>query len=159
MILLYCAVTFTGSPRPDLGFALPKAINLAEIGRSMSDKRVGRCYITQIVSRVGSRLIGYLFCVELMPPDHPANLLLVNTLRKVRFPFALQNALHNYVLPRTWKALRLQRSAWPWIQSSSIPWKTLYLPSRLAFTIPFLIIRQYTSLATIKYISFTRGTI
>ena len=41
-MLLYCAITFTGTPRPDLGFALPNAINLAEMGQSVSDKRVGK---------------------------------------------------------------------------------------------------------------------
>ncbi|KAF9647646.1 ARM repeat-containing protein [Thelephora ganbajun] len=65
IMLLYCTMTFTGIPRPDMSFALPNAINLAEMGQSVSDKR-----------------IGYLFCIEVMPPDHPTNLLLVNTLRK-----------------------------------------------------------------------------
>lgn len=36
-------MTFTGSPRPDLSFALPVAINLAEIGQSVTDKRIGGC--------------------------------------------------------------------------------------------------------------------
>ena len=40
-MLLYCVMTFTGSPRPDLSFALPYAINLAEMGRGVSDKRIG----------------------------------------------------------------------------------------------------------------------
>jgi len=90
-----------------------------------------------------------------MPPDHPTNLLLVNTLRKVWLPFILETTLHNHVLPRTWKALPSQESVWPWTQSSSILWKTQYPPSRPAFTISFLIIRQYTSSAAIKYILFT----
>lgn len=41
-MLLYCVMTFTGSPPPDLSFALPHAINLAEMGRSVSDKRIGK---------------------------------------------------------------------------------------------------------------------
>lgn len=40
-MLLYCVMTFTGSSRLDLSFALPYAINLAETGQSVSDKRVG----------------------------------------------------------------------------------------------------------------------
>jgi len=40
-MLLYCVMTFTGSPRLDLSFALPYAINLAEMGRGVSDKRIG----------------------------------------------------------------------------------------------------------------------
>jgi len=40
-MLLYCVMTFTGPRRPDLSFALPYAINLAEMGRDVSDKRIG----------------------------------------------------------------------------------------------------------------------
>ena len=40
-MLLYCIMTFTGSSRPDLSFALPYAINLAEMGRGVSEKRIG----------------------------------------------------------------------------------------------------------------------
>ncbi|KAG6920089.1 hypothetical protein DXG01_010157 [Tephrocybe rancida] len=46
-------------------FALPHAVTLAEAGRSIGQKR-----------------IGYLFCAEVMPPDHELQLMLVNTLRK-----------------------------------------------------------------------------
>ena len=41
-MLLYCVMTFTGSPPPDLSFALPPAINLAEMGQRVSDKRIGK---------------------------------------------------------------------------------------------------------------------
>ena len=41
-MLLYCVITFTGTPHPDLSFALPNAINLAEMGQSVSDKRIGK---------------------------------------------------------------------------------------------------------------------
>lgn len=41
-MLLFCAMTFAGTPRLDLSFALPHAINLAEMGQSVSDKRIGK---------------------------------------------------------------------------------------------------------------------
>ena len=41
-MLLYCAMTFSGTSPPDLSFALPSAINLAEMGQSVSDKRIGK---------------------------------------------------------------------------------------------------------------------
>ncbi|CCM00480.1 uncharacterized protein FIBRA_02514 [Fibroporia radiculosa] len=48
-----------------LDFAFAHAVNLAEAGTTVKDKR-----------------IGYLFCSELMPPNHELQLMLVNTLRK-----------------------------------------------------------------------------
>ncbi|KAG8214010.1 armadillo-type protein [Butyriboletus roseoflavus] len=49
----------------DLEFAFPHAVNLAELGQSPMDKK-----------------IGYIFCTELMPSWHELQLMLVNTLRK-----------------------------------------------------------------------------
>ncbi|KAF7315262.1 Adaptin-N domain-containing protein [Mycena indigotica] len=65
IILLYCSVSVTSRLLPALDFALPSAVNLVETAQSVSDKR-----------------IGYLFCGEIMPPDHELRLMLVNTLRK-----------------------------------------------------------------------------
>ncbi|KAI6046058.1 armadillo-type protein [Pisolithus marmoratus] len=49
----------------DLSFAFHHAVNLAEIGESVLDKR-----------------IGYTFCLQMMPQSHELHLMLVNTLRK-----------------------------------------------------------------------------
>ncbi|TFK44520.1 armadillo-type protein [Crucibulum laeve] len=67
IILLYCSMTVTSGflPTGSLEFALPHALNLAEAGHTVQDKR-----------------IGYLFCDEIMPRDHELQLMLVNTLRK-----------------------------------------------------------------------------
>ncbi|TDL21032.1 ARM repeat-containing protein [Rickenella mellea] len=85
IILLYCANTSgRGSITPGrLAFGLPAAVNLAEAGSNVSEKR-----------------IGYLFCNEIMPRDHDMQLMLVNTLRKdlesrevPRIALALQNLI------------------------------------------------------------------
>ncbi|KAJ7209609.1 armadillo-type protein [Mycena pura] len=67
IILLYCSISITSSalPSASLDFALPQAVNLAEAGRHIHEKR-----------------IGYLFCAEIMSPDHELRLMLINTLRK-----------------------------------------------------------------------------
>ncbi|KAK0459159.1 armadillo-type protein [Desarmillaria tabescens] len=67
IVLLYCynAVTTSGLKQEALYFAIPHAINLAEAASNAKDKR-----------------IGYLFCSEIMPPNHELQLMLVNTLRK-----------------------------------------------------------------------------
>ncbi|KAH7888611.1 armadillo-type protein [Phlebopus sp. FC_14] len=65
ILLLYCAMALTTASPGDLSFAFPHALNLAELGRSLMDKKV-----------------GYLFCVELMSRNHELQLMLVNTLRK-----------------------------------------------------------------------------
>ncbi|GJE90878.1 hypothetical protein PsYK624_070220 [Phanerochaete sordida] len=64
VILLYCSMNSMG-PLPDVEFALPHALNLAEAGHTVQDKR-----------------IGYLYCAEMMPKSHELQLMLVNTLRK-----------------------------------------------------------------------------
>ncbi|KAH9952123.1 ARM repeat-containing protein [Amylocystis lapponica] len=64
-LLLYCSMTVNPGVEVDLDFALHHAINLAETGLTVQDKR-----------------IGYLFCAEIMPPSHELQLMLVNTLRK-----------------------------------------------------------------------------
>ncbi|KIJ67872.1 hypothetical protein HYDPIDRAFT_185857 [Hydnomerulius pinastri MD-312] len=65
VLLLYCATALTTTAPGDLSFAFPHALNLAELGQSLMDKK-----------------IGYSFCAELMPPNHELQLMLVNTLRK-----------------------------------------------------------------------------
>ncbi|KAH9930688.1 ARM repeat-containing protein [Fomitopsis serialis] len=65
IILLYCAMNVATEGVVDLEFALYHAVNLAESGPTVQDKR-----------------IGYLFCAEAMPSDHELQLMLVNTLRK-----------------------------------------------------------------------------
>ncbi|KAI0333484.1 ARM repeat-containing protein, partial [Cubamyces sp. BRFM 1775] len=65
ILLLYCAMTVNPGVHVDLEFALPHAINLAEAGHTVQDKRT-----------------GYLFCAEIMPPEHELQLMLVNSIRK-----------------------------------------------------------------------------
>ncbi|OCH93386.1 ARM repeat-containing protein [Obba rivulosa] len=65
IMLLYCSMSVSSGTGADLEFALPHAVNLAEAGKTIQDKRT-----------------GYLFCIEAMPPEHELQLMLVNTLRK-----------------------------------------------------------------------------
>ncbi|KAI6125691.1 armadillo-type protein [Pisolithus croceorrhizus] len=65
VLLLYCATALNAAPPGDLSFAYHHAMNLAELGGSILDKR-----------------IGYTFCLQMMPPNHELHLMLVNTLRK-----------------------------------------------------------------------------
>ncbi|KAF9018010.1 ARM repeat-containing protein [Hymenopellis radicata] len=67
IILLYChsAVTSNVFENDTFHFAIPHALNLAEAGANVRDKR-----------------LGYLFCTEIMPSNHELQLMLVNTLRK-----------------------------------------------------------------------------
>ncbi|KAI0819517.1 ARM repeat-containing protein [Trametes gibbosa] len=65
ILLLYCAMTVNPGTHVDLDFALPHAINLAEAAQTVQDKRA-----------------GYLFCAEVMPPEHELQLMLVNSIRK-----------------------------------------------------------------------------
>ncbi|TEB37502.1 ARM repeat-containing protein [Coprinellus micaceus] len=67
VILLYISsVALPGFLVPgSFEFAFPHALNLAEVGRTIEEKR-----------------IGYLFCAELMSTDHELRLMMVNTLRK-----------------------------------------------------------------------------
>ncbi|KAI0748602.1 ARM repeat-containing protein [Daedaleopsis nitida] len=65
VLLLYCAMTVNPGVHLDLEFALPYAINLAEAGQTIQNKRT-----------------GYLFCAEVMPLEHELQLMLVNSIRK-----------------------------------------------------------------------------
>ncbi|KAI0372895.1 ARM repeat-containing protein [Pilatotrama ljubarskyi] len=65
ILLLYCSMSVHPGTSVDLEFALPHAINLAEAGQTIQDKRT-----------------GYLFCAEIMRPDHELQLMLVNSIRK-----------------------------------------------------------------------------
>ncbi|KAI0647300.1 ARM repeat-containing protein [Trametes meyenii] len=64
-ILLYCSMSVNPGTHVDVQFALPHAINLAEAGQTVQDKRM-----------------GYLFCAEVMSPEHELQLMLVNSIRK-----------------------------------------------------------------------------
>lgn len=64
ILLLYCAMALSAASPGDLSFAFHHAVNLAELGESILDKR-----------------IGYTFCLQMMPPNHELHLMLVNTLR------------------------------------------------------------------------------
>ncbi|GBE82098.1 hypothetical protein SCP_0404770 [Sparassis crispa] len=79
VLLLYCAMTVNPGVVANVDFAFHHAINLAEAGQTIQDKR-----------------IGYLFCAELMPPEHELQLMLVNTLRK---------DLESHLVPRICLAL------------------------------------------------------
>ncbi|CAL1705101.1 unnamed protein product [Somion occarium] len=79
ILLLYCSMATTAGIVPDLTFALPHAISLAEAGKTVHDKR-----------------IGYEFCADIMPKHHELKLMLVNTLRK---------DIHSHEVPRICLAL------------------------------------------------------
>ncbi|KAG8796563.1 hypothetical protein FRC12_019070 [Ceratobasidium sp. 428] len=67
VILMYCytAAGTRSISASDLEFALSPAVNLAATGRGVNQRR-----------------IGFTFCALFMPPDHPLQLMLVNTVRK-----------------------------------------------------------------------------
>ncbi|RDX56517.1 ARM repeat-containing protein [Lentinus brumalis] len=65
VLLLYCSMAVNPGVHVDLEFALPHAINLAEAGQTIQDKRT-----------------GYLFCAQVMPSEHELQLMLVNSIRK-----------------------------------------------------------------------------
>jgi AP-4 complex subunit epsilon-1 len=75
--------TAAGLPPGALEFALPHAVNLAEAGSSIEDRKAGTFHVSQGHFRRLQLLPGYLFCSEIMPPHHDLKLMLVNTLRKV----------------------------------------------------------------------------
>ncbi|KAG2345684.1 ARM repeat-containing protein [Suillus weaverae] len=65
VMLLYCSMNLTYVNPGELAFALPQAVNLAEMGQTLRDKQ-----------------LGFVFCTEVMPPNHELQLMLVNTIRK-----------------------------------------------------------------------------
>lgn len=67
----------------DLEFALPHAINLAEAGHTVQDKRTGARAVYNVTRLLPISRTGYLFCAEIMPPEHELQLMLVNSIRKV----------------------------------------------------------------------------
>ncbi len=84
VMLLYCSTSVTPGflPTNAFKFAFHHAINLAETGKRVDDKRIGR-YPRSIVSEDElTTFSGYLFCAEIMPLDHDLRLMLINTLRK-----------------------------------------------------------------------------
>jgi AP-4 complex subunit epsilon-1 len=80
------AITSEKSGALDVSFAFSHAVNLAEAGRTLQDKRIG-AYIHSVHSHISLLMkqssVGYLFCNELLPKNHDMQLMLVNTLRKV----------------------------------------------------------------------------
>ncbi|EJD55640.1 ARM repeat-containing protein [Auricularia subglabra TFB-10046 SS5] len=66
ILLLYCVTASTIAPtHSDVQFALTHAVNLAEAGATLRQRRT-----------------GYLFCESVMPKGHELLLMLVNTIRK-----------------------------------------------------------------------------
>ncbi|OJA17845.1 hypothetical protein AZE42_03319 [Rhizopogon vesiculosus] len=65
IMLLYCSMNLTHVTPGELAFALPHAVNLAEMGKTLRDKQ-----------------LGFVFCTEVMPANHELQLMLVNTIRK-----------------------------------------------------------------------------
>ena len=86
MLLLYCSMAVNHGVHIDLEFALPHAINLAEAGQTIQDKRTGMR--VALVLEAGYNIYaGYLFCGEVMPVEHELQLMLVNSIRKVCLRF------------------------------------------------------------------------
>lgn len=74
-----------------LAFALPQAVNLAEMGETLRDKQLGMVLI--ILGSwicLNNKQIGFVFCTEVMPPNHELQLMLVNTIRKVNVLVVMQ---------------------------------------------------------------------
>ena len=82
-------MTLENTEDVSLDFALTHAVNLAEAGDTVQNKRIGTAH-TRMVTTVMFILynIGYLYCAEMMPQGHELQLMLVNTLRKVFASFA-----------------------------------------------------------------------
>ena len=76
--------TVAGLPPAALEFALTHAVNLAEAGSSIDERKTGVPYWRLLRPSLLQLSLGYLFCSEIMPPRHDLKLMLVNTLRKVR---------------------------------------------------------------------------
>ena len=68
-----------------LAFALPAAINLAEAGRTIGEKRTGSICLNIDLSFMShcDFCEGYMFCAEIMPREHEMQLMMVNTIHKV----------------------------------------------------------------------------
>lgn len=99
-------------------FAFPQAINLAEAGRKIDDKRIGCFFIKQATyGELTRQLPGYLFCSEMMPINHELRLMLVNSLRKVS-SFERCGADRVTNKGRILKVMKYPVSAWLWITSS-----------------------------------------
>jgi hypothetical protein len=77
------AITSGFASRGQFDFAIPQAVNLAEAGISVQDKRIGAFVVDYLASHKNIHGgAGYAFCAELMSPGHELQLMLVNTLRK-----------------------------------------------------------------------------
>jgi AP-4 complex subunit epsilon-1 len=84
--------TVAGLPPGVLEFALPHAVNLAEAGSSIEERKAGTYCVVSDGLLLPHLLPGYLFCSEIMPPHHDLKLMLVNTLRKV-YKIAVQQGV------------------------------------------------------------------
>lgn len=84
--------TVAGLPPGALEFALPHAVNLAEAGSSIEERKTGTFCVAPRRLLLLHLLPGYLFCSEIMPPHHDLKLMLVNTLRKV-YTIAIQQGV------------------------------------------------------------------
>lgn len=90
-MLLYCSMNLTHVNPGGLVFALPQAVNLAEMGETLRDKQLGMVLI--ILGSwicLNNKHIGFVFCTEVMPPNHELQLMLVNTIRKVNVLVVMQ---------------------------------------------------------------------
>lgn len=83
LLYIYGAASPGFLPPGTFDFALTHALNLAEVGRTVEDKRIGNF---ELSSRLKNTMLilaeGYLYCAELMPPEHELRLMMINTLRK-----------------------------------------------------------------------------
>jgi hypothetical protein len=84
---MYCstAATLRAISAADVEFALSPAVNLAATGRAVKDRRIGLFILFPAILHYNTRL-GFTFCSMFMSIDHPLQLMLVNTLRKVCSP-------------------------------------------------------------------------
>lgn len=81
IVILHCSM-LRHNVDDDLDFALIPALKLAESGKTIQERRIGRCLFCGY-SWLNAFGAGYLFLVERLPPDHELQLLLINTIRKV----------------------------------------------------------------------------
>ena len=98
--------TVAGLPPGALEFALPHAVNLAEAGSSIEERKAGTFCVASTLL-LPHLLPGYLFCSEIMPPHHDLKLMLVNTLRKVD-TIAVQQGVPSQASFRTSKPIQLR---------------------------------------------------
>jgi len=67
----------------DIDFGLVHALHLAESGRTIQEKRIGKSVTSDFEYRL--TYTGYLFLQERLTPGHELSLMLINTIRKVGY--------------------------------------------------------------------------